>query len=342
MRFPILLLIALNMIMLSAGLIGLSHKKQSSLPEPTITTPIVEEEAPKEKETPKPINYTLKDPRPSYLDYSDTAAKLAEWEQEAPELAEVGIYGKSTRGASLSYIRVTNERLQEEKKRVLITACIHGNEPLCASTLMQVIGNLMDKYGDDEQVTKLLDTREIYFVPVVSPDSYPHSREVDGVDPNRDFPHPKSPNHRSVAPVAALQEFFMKIRPQAVISGHTSGRFFLIPWGDQMQNCPDHDSYVRIVSEMSKQTGYRWLRACDLYGGAFPRMQVSYRPVYGGELDWYYRNGAMTIVIEFGLHQQIPSERDVFEEANKTNAAILYFIEEAPKIEKTAELRTAA
>ena len=49
-------------------------------------------------------------------------------------------------------------------------------------------GLLLSEYGKNDRITKILDTAEIYFVPVVSPDSYPYSRTVEGVDPNRNFP----------------------------------------------------------------------------------------------------------------------------------------------------------
>ena len=50
--------------------------------------------------------------------------------------------------------------------------------------------------------------RDIYFIPVVSPDSYPKSRIVDKVDPNRDFPHLGRPNHKSIPPSMPCKNSF--------------------------------------------------------------------------------------------------------------------------------------
>ena len=58
---------------------------------------------------------------------------------------------------------------------------------------MGVIGKLLDS-KDDEHIKQILEGREIWIVPVVSPDSYPHSRHVEGVDPNRDFNKEPSAN----------------------------------------------------------------------------------------------------------------------------------------------------
>ena len=76
---------------------------------------------------------------------------------------------------------------------MLVTAGIHGNEPLSTSVTMSYMCYLLSQYGKDIELTKLIDETTIYYVPVVSPDSYPYSRHVDSVDPNRNFPTLKHP-----------------------------------------------------------------------------------------------------------------------------------------------------
>jgi hypothetical protein len=287
---------------------------------------------------PKPVNPEISNPFPSYLDYTKTVAQLKQWNEEAPTLTEVGVYGKSSRGKNLYYIRIRNREsiTDEVKPKVLITACIHGNEPLSASTTMAMIGMILKEYGDKQRITDLVDATDIYFVPIVSPDSYPYSRHVDGVDPNRNFPGTRSPNRRSVAPVEAIQRLFKEIQPQAVISGHTWGRVFLIPYGDNSSNNKNWDDYKRIVGKMSDLSGYKMMRAYDLYtsnGLAIPPpIRTEFRPIYGTEVDWYYRNGAFSIVCEFGRHQRIPSDKDIEIEFEKTYEAFLHFIQEAPLV----------
>ncbi len=268
------------------------------------------------------LNYGISSPVPAYKDSEGTWAQLQKWNKEAPDITEIGVYGKSTRGRDLRFIKIENESIDSVRPVVLITACIHGNEPLAASTVMGYIGTILDKYGDDQDITNLVDDRIIYFIPIVSPDSYPHRRHVDGVDPNRNFPGPRN-NKQSVKPIVELQKFFNKIKPNAVISGHTWGRVYLTPYGDRRQPCPNDKDYQRIIGEMGRMSQYRMQRACQLYG----------HPIYGTEVDWYYRNGAFSIVMEFGTHQKIPSHREVKEEFNRTFKAVLHFIKEAPIVE---------
>lgn len=321
MRATILLLA--NFVVFNVGLIALINKPAN---EKHQQRPPVHQElhtpVPPQPE-PKQYNYDLSDPFPDYLNYDQTVAKLKEWHQEAPEITEVGTYGKSSRGKDLYYIRIRSTNGDDVKPKVMITACIHGNEPLSASTTMCYIGTILDKYGDDPNITKMVDERDLYFVPVVSPDSYPHSRHVDGVDPNRNFPTRRNPSKRSVPPVQELREFFLEVKPNAIISGHTWGRVYLTPWGDQTRLCPNDADFKRVIGEMGRLSQYRVQRACQMYN----------RPIYGTEVDWYYRNGAFAIVMEFGTHQRVPSPSDIKTEFDRTWKAVQHFIEEAPVVE---------
>lgn len=366
MRPATAILVGLNLMLFTVG-IGLYIHKGNVVKTPP---PIVQQQ-PENPVSPippdvvkPPISFTIASPRPSYMNYAATVAKLKEWNNQAPELTEVGTYGKTSRGQDIYYLRIYNKRNTGEKPRVLLTACIHGNEPLASSTVMWWTGTMLESYSKDESIRKLLDERDIYIVPVVSPDSYPSSRHVNGVDPNRDFPGPSRPNHQSKPPVAAIQGFFHKISPNAVISGHTWGRVYLTPYGDKMAHSENKEDYDRIVGQMKTLSGYRMIRACDMYGpggglnnppikagieehdGEETQCSCMCRhmgldgkygtPIYGSEVDWYYRNKAFAIVMEFGTHQRIPSDSDTKTEFDKTYTSALHFIKEAPLVQHKA------
>lgn len=276
--------------------------------------------SPPAKKTPSPseeFDFTL-----AHLSYEEIGETARDWESKAPDLVEVGTFGKTTKGQDQLYVRVSNEH-EPADSVVLVTASIHGNEPWSTSTVMAYMGKLVSSYGRDEALTKLVDSRTVYFVPVVSPDSYPHSRHVNGVDPNRDFPTLKNPEKESVPPVRNLQAFFLKIRPKAVLSGHTFGRVFLVPWGDSTKDNPSIEDYRRVASEMCRLSGYRYQRACEMYN----------TPIFGTEIDWYHRNGAFAMVMEFGSHQRKPSLQDTKSEFEKTFPAFAHFLKEAPEVE---------
>jgi hypothetical protein len=347
MKSKTIILLVVNAVMLAAGIGGLVYKNRAVKTEPPVVNYQPKEGSGSVLRPPSeqaPIKNNITKSQPSYMNYDQTVAQIKQWNKEAPEMTEVGVYGKTSRGKDCYYIRINNRRNSQvaERPKVLITACIHGNEPLASSTVMWYIGSLLERYGKEEAVTQLLDTRDIYFVPVLSPDSYPNSRAVDGVDPNRDFPGPSRPNHNSSAPVKAIQDLYMKIKPNAVMSGHTWGRVYLTPYGDKTQNCPDHDKIMVVMNKMKSLSGYRCIRACDMYGpnGSLDNPPIRtmgmveevMMPIYGSEVDWYYRNGSFAIVCEFGTHQRIPTDEDTKVEFNKTFQAFLVFVREAPLV----------
>ena len=120
-------LILLNVIFFFIGLdlLLLRHKFSQEVPV-VIRPPVIV--VPEPKPEPKPINYDLTTPIPPYLEYGDLVAQLKIWEKEAPELVEVGTYGKTSKGTDLYYLRLRNERMTDEKPCVLLTAATHGNE----------------------------------------------------------------------------------------------------------------------------------------------------------------------------------------------------------------------
>jgi hypothetical protein len=258
---------------------------------------------------------------PNFLLYNDLVEQLKTWKKEAPELVELGTYGKSLKNKDLTYLRICKNK-NTDLPKVLITACIHGNEPLAASCVMAYIGNLLYEFESDKEVKSLILNRDLYFIPVVSPDSYPNNRLLGKIDPNRDFPTLKNPNHESINPVKELQDFFLKIKPDAVISGHTFGRVYLIPYGDSTEKCPNHDDYINLIGAMAKKSNYAIKPCCKLYK----------HPIFGTEIDWYYRNGAFAIVAEFGDHQKQPTPQQIKDEFERTWSSFKLFIKEAPQI----------
>lgn len=258
---------------------------------------------------------------PEFLIYEDLVSQLHVWEKEAPDLVEVKTYGKSFNNKDLFYLRICKDK-KVDLPKVLITACIHGNEPWSTGCTMAYIGNLLAEYEENEEVKELILTRDIYFVPVVSPDTYASSRNIKNIDPNRDFPTPNDPNHESIVPIKELQELFLNIRPDAVLSGHTFGRMYLYPYGDNAKKCPDHDEYVRVSSKMAELSNYQSKPCHRLYK----------KPILGTEMDWYYRNGSFAMVVEFGTHQSKPTHKQIESEFQRTWSAFKFFLKEAPLV----------
>jgi hypothetical protein len=270
----------------------------------------------KKEEIKKPKSPNIKNVLFGHQEYDEIIKTFNSWENESPELIDVETYGKTKLNKETYYLKISNE-YNPSDKIVLITSCIHGNEPLATSTLMCFMANLINDYGKDPEVTDLIDTRTIYFIPVVSPDSYPNKRHVDGVDPNRNFS-----KENSIKPVQNLKNLFLKIKPKSVLSGHTYGRIFLIPWGDTENNNPNQEDYIKIAKKMCEYSKYKYQRACEMYN----------KPIFGTEIDWFHKNGSFSIVMEFGTHQKKSTLEESKKEFERTSKAIKFFIKESIEI----------
>lgn len=253
----------------------------------------------------------LSELKPEYRDYSGLVELLKTWEREARDFVEVGTYGKTTKGIDQHFVKITNKKARGKKRSCVITGCIHGNEPISTCTEVWWMTHLLNEYDKDPRVKELLDTREIYFIPVLSPDTYPHSRHVDGVDPNRNFP--SSGEKESVTPVENFKNFFKERKFDAFITGHSYGRVFLFA---QDKDPSRKAEYERIKKEMGRISSYK---ASNLGG---PNTTL--------DGDWGNRQGAFSLLLEFGTHQRIPSLDDIQTEFDATYESILYFLKEAP------------
>lgn len=294
-------------------------------PSPRQADPEKHAESQLERKPNGPVTPSITLKVPNHLSYPEIVEQLKRWNEEAPHLTSLSVYGQSSRGTDLHCLKISSTKGDSQKVPVMVIGCLHGNEPLATGTLMAYIGTLLGEYGRDEQATSIIDTREIHFVPVVSPDSYTKSREVDGVDPNRNFPTPKDPQRQSVAPVMAVRKLFHTVRPRAVLSGHTFGRLFMVPYGDRYGRTPNEDDYERIVGEMASLARYKKIHCSELYD----------RPITGTECDYFYRSGAMTVVAEFGDHQRVPSYEEIQQEHKRTKEAINLFLVQAPEVPVT-------
>jgi hypothetical protein len=250
----------------------------------------------------------VSNPVPPHLSYAQTVQQFYQWEREKPELVTLGSYGVDTEGQLLYCLMVTNKKIVTQKKRVLISACIHGNEPWSAACVMAYLGTILNSHNNPQYpyINNMLDCREIYFIPVMCPDNYPHSRTINGVDPNRNWS--KNP---SIAPIESLKNFHRIFHFDAMISGHTYGRIFLYP--SALKN---HQKTQQLLSTMATWSNYD-------------------KGATGGstlDLNWFYNNGAFAIIIEYGTHQRIPTPEQICSEFQRTYWSVILFIQDGPNV----------
>lgn len=266
----------------------------------------------------------------TYLDYSQITELIKSWAQAGPEILQVGNYGQ-VGGYDNHYLRlsaaVSDSSLNLPK--VMIDACIHGDEWIATALLLAVIHRLVEQYAVDNTITTLIQTRDIYFVPVTSPASYDQrNREEEGQDPNRSFPGPGALNNQPTSSVANLMAFFVDKGFNATLNFHASGRMVLLPWAYTealFEEGNDGAKHRTLANKMANAATYRW--------GSVPDM-VGYT-AEGSSIDWFYVEGqkrgfnTCTMGVEAGT-SKMPAESQISTEANRDYTMIVDFISEAP------------
>ena len=81
--------------------------------------------------------------------------------------------GQSIEGRDIWAFKVSdNPNDNENEPEVLYTSLIHAREPLSMMNLFYFVQKLVEGYNVDEELTYLVNNREMWFIPVVNPDGY--------------------------------------------------------------------------------------------------------------------------------------------------------------------------
>jgi predicted deacylase len=307
---PYLLLILINTAALFwAWNVKQEEKRIQVPPQQPWQQPYQPPAAPPVKPEPRPLNVTAYPA--TYISYDEIRTLMQKWAQEAPEIAEYGEYGRTSRGTPCTYLRVGTKG----KPKVCIHAELHGNEKLSTAATMWIMHKMLTEYAKDPEITWLVENRDVWWIPVLSPDTHMRSRHVEGRDPNRDYPYPGRRAHTPTSPVRNIIALHEREKFKGVISGHTYGTVYFWP---SIGNRQDQEIHKELARKMGAKSGYNASR-------------ISSRP-NGYEIDYYYSTGAVAILTEFGSGGHNQSVRAITEHGRKNYEAYMLFIKESPDL----------
>lgn len=257
--------------------------------------------------------YTFYD---DFRDWDEVQAKLdALAAHDTATVVEVGtsLHGRAIRGLKI-------ER-DPDAPVMLINACQHAREWLTVSTALAVaeafvLGPVVPFAPNDRadlalqhQIDTLLDRMTVVIVPVVNPDGYVHTWEIDrlwrknrredhGVDLNRNWATAwggpggaadrDSNNYRGTSalsePETAALSDWMLGQPNLTVhvDVHSYGQLVLYPWGFGETMTPDDDVLAPIAAQVAEvlSTPYDKLYT--------PRQAGTWYAASGNMMDWAY------------------------------------------------------
>ncbi|EZA54200.1 Carboxypeptidase D [Ooceraea biroi] len=140
----------------------------------------------------------------SYTHYEELQRLLHSLEQQYPHLARVFSIGKSVEGRDLLVLEISENvnRRGLGEPMVKYVANMHGDEAVGRQLLIILGQHLLNQYGKDDRITRLVNQTDIYLMPSMNPDGFEKSLEgkceskedfsgrenANHVDLNRDFP----------------------------------------------------------------------------------------------------------------------------------------------------------
>ena len=146
----------------------------------------------------EPMDYQVEIDKPSilpdwndgeYHEYYKTMDLLNEFQIKYPDLVNVFSIGKSVLEKDIWCIRITNEKNNQAKFSCLIDGCIHGPEWEAGEACLYLSEYLLINFDKNATVTNILNTTEVYIVPLLNPDGRQKDYRFNdnGIDLNRNF-----------------------------------------------------------------------------------------------------------------------------------------------------------
>ncbi len=203
--------------------------------------------------------------------------------------------GRSLEGRTMWGVRISgNSGSGVNTPCALFTSLHHAREPEGMMVLIYFMWYVLEQYGADEEITALLNSREIYVVPVVNPDGYAYNtttypaggglwrknRHVNddgsfGVDLNRNYGFQwgyddigsgrlqSDDDYRGTAPFSepetqAIRDLCQRKKPTCALNYHTFSNDLIHPWG--YSDLPTQDSlfYKRLAEYLTAHNYYAY------------------------------------------------------------------------------------
>ncbi len=195
-----------------------------------------------------------------YRKFADVERDLSTIANTYKEIASVETYGVTQEGRNLYALKISSAKTSTTPKpQVMVTAATHGDELITVEVLFSLINELLAGYGKDSRLTQMIDGRDIYFIPVVSPDSFEaRERYVQGQDPNRSFPWPEKKNNKTVDCIQAIMNYHSAHNFVGTLDLHAYGRLVMYPWGYTAKSPDAKDEVVfnDLANSMARDNQY--------------------------------------------------------------------------------------
>ena len=129
-----------------------------------------------------------------YYTYEQVNEAMQLLHQEYPELTSLDLVGYSEELRAIYALTISNPNTGDHfsKPGVYVDGNIHGNEVQAGEVCLYLANRLLTRYGENEQITSLVDKNSFYIIPVVNVDGrYHFFEDANTSSSNRSIRRPK-------------------------------------------------------------------------------------------------------------------------------------------------------
>lgn len=244
-----------------------------------------------------------------YFSNEELEAYLKNFIKRCGHISHLYSIGTSAGGFPLWVLEISDKPNEEEEEPAFkFTGNMHGDEPLGRHLVLYLAEYLCGAYGQDPQVTLIVDNMHLHLLPSMNPDGFARKRRNNNnnVDLNRDFPDQwdqkmnsedeRQPEVKAVMAWTRAKYFIAgaSLHEGAVVANY--------PWDGSLSKrteysqCPD-DSTYRYMAETYSRAHFSMWNSTQFRNGV--TNGAAWYPLYGGMQDWnYIHGGCMELTLE--------------------------------------------
>ncbi len=294
---------------------------------------------------------------PGYRTYADMLQLIADLQAQYPGMLRVQTIGESwgkiytQQGINyysnfqhdiIAIMLSDNADIDEDEPAFYFMGAHHAREPISTEVCLDILIHFLESYGSDQQITDLVNSSELWFIPIVNPDGHrivltqqdtwwrknirdndnnQTIQTTDGVDLNRNYGYewgyvgstddPNYPTYHGPGPFSepesnAVRDFLETRHFVAGISYHSYGELVLYPFGFISDvYAPDHSALSALGVQIAESI------PSQISGHYSPSNSWELYPAAGNTDDWAYgHHGIFAYTIELAT-QFIPPANQV-------------------------------
>jgi len=198
----------------------------------------------------------------AYRTYAQVCSTMAALADIHPSICRLETLGFSVQNRAILMMCVTdNPQVEETEPEFRIIGPHHGDEKIATEITLSCLQYILASYDTSASVRSLVDSTEIWFIPIVNVDGHVANRRTNanGVDLNRDYGYRWSGMGNSPSPFSQLETRLMREHNLAnnisiEFAYHSAAAYVNYLWDNHPADPPDSAFIVALATQYADST----------------------------------------------------------------------------------------